>query len=133
MESPPSCVPTSRPESGVGCLRDAVRWDISQVGITHLCRCVPLEHRVDCLRKLCAALLVDTARVDPDPSISIPLGEKAAFPDLVGCESTRDFTSHFASFAKGLKGLEGLLVALPCVRENSVASWRDFRVVSEPM
>jgi hypothetical protein len=40
-------------------------WNIVQVRIANLGMPVPLEHRIDCLGKLCAARFVDAARVDP--------------------------------------------------------------------
>ena len=47
--------------------------DVVEVRIAYFRVCIPSVHRIDGLRQLCAASLVDTTSVDPRPLVPILL------------------------------------------------------------
>ena len=109
--------------------------DVFKIHVADLGEGVPVEHRVDRLRQLGAAFLVDTARVDPDPSVAVGLRDFTAPADLLTDVFPRVLSSLLASRDDPLKLLEGLFAGRilgPGVGEDSVSS-RDGGAVGKVM
>ena len=84
LESPCTLEPSAFPELRFLRLHIVVRGNVGKESIADLGIAVPIEHRVDGLRQLGAARLVDTGRVDPDVLEAIMAGNLARLPDLLG-------------------------------------------------
>ena len=84
--------------------------DVFEIDIANLCEGVPVEHRVDRLRHLCATRLVNAARVDPDPGITIALSDLAGPTDLLANVVARVFSGDLAFLDELWDVLECLLL-----------------------
>ena len=76
-------MPARLPERGVRLVQLAVARHICEIRVTDFGADIPAPHGVDRLRKLRAARLVDTAGVDPSPSIPVLPSYFAALADLL--------------------------------------------------
>ena len=85
---------------------------------------VVAKHRVDRLRELGTARLVDAAGVVPDPLVSIGLRDLTASSDLLGYVVARVLALRFASLGDLPYILEGLLLwfrgLVPDVGQNGI-------------
>ena len=72
LKCPSPCKPPARVKHGATIHLEIVgSWDIKEIDVAHSSFAIPLEHRVDRLRQLGTALLVDAARVNPYPAVSM--------------------------------------------------------------
>ena len=100
-----------------GILRDGTR----QIGIANLCERVISEHRVEGLRDLGTARLVDTAGIYPGPLVAVSLGELAEATDFDSDKGARILARSIAPPVNLLYILEGLLSGIPDMREDGIA------------
>ena len=99
-------------ESGILSV-EATIIDVSQVAITYARERIVAEHGDDGLRELCTARLVDTAGVNPDPTMPVACGEFTTPPDLLANE-VAGVRAVFRAFLLNLPYfLERLLLLIP--------------------
>ena len=96
--------------------------NVLEIRVAYGSTTVPRIHRVDRLRKLRAARLVDAASVDPDPTVAVPLRDLAAPPYFGAREVARILARPGASPLKRPEVLICLLILVPDVREDRIAA-----------
>lgn len=102
-------------------MRHVVQVDIANLGFG-----IPLEHGVDGFGKLCTAGLVDAASIDPYPVITVV---KRNIASLFDFDRDEGIAERRVLRDEQLDVAEGLLGALPDMREDSVAARNDVWAV----
>jgi hypothetical protein len=88
LQRPTPGEPSTLTKGRIRCIRRLIAArNVAKVREALPCILIPFEHRIDCLRQLGAARLVNAASVDPDVSVAHGSGKRAATPDL-------EITSH---------------------------------------
>jgi hypothetical protein len=127
LQCPITCEPRTPPKFFYATILKSIwfvrmqKVHVRQAGLANRSLLVPPEHQIHSLRKLCAAPLVNSTRIDTYPLVSILLSL---------CTTARDLRVALLISPTSDEILKGDLATFPAVGKYSVL-WDAFKELSE--